>query len=126
MNAALPPIQPPPEDGLPVLAVDTSGARASVAVLLGTGAMTRQGRPGDQASVSLHALLADVLDAAGLTVRDVRLLAAVRGPGSFTGLRVGLAAVSGLSLATGVAAKGISTTAAVALASGREGAVIVV
>ena len=126
MHAPAPEMQPLPEDGLPALAVDTSGPRASVAVLLGPDAVTREASPGEQASVVLHALLEDVLHAAGVSVRDLRLLVAVRGPGSFTGLRVGLAAVSGLSLATGVAAVGVSTTAAAALASRREGAVLVV
>src|SRR5205085_1970961 len=50
----------------------------------------------------------------------------VRGPGSFTGLRVGLAAAQGLAAAAGVEARGVETTRAIALASGRRGRFAVV
>lgn len=46
---------------------------------------------------------------AGLTLRDVTRLAVIAGPGSFTGVRVGVAYMRGLALVTGVPCLGITT-----------------
>jgi tRNA threonylcarbamoyladenosine biosynthesis protein TsaB len=46
---------------------------------------------------------------AGLTLQDIDLFAVTTGPGTFTGLRVGLATVRALSQATGKPAVGIGT-----------------
>jgi ribosomal-protein-alanine N-acetyltransferase len=57
----------------------------------------------------LPAEVMTLLDAHGLTPRDVSLYAVVTGPGSFTGLRVGVAATQGLALAGRTRALGIPT-----------------
>jgi len=49
------------------------------------------------------------LDANGLTYANIDLLAVVSGPGSFTGIRIGLAALRALALATGKPVVGISS-----------------
>lgn len=61
-----------------------------------------------------------------LTVQELDLLVAGVGPGSFTGLRVGLAAVKGLALATNCPIVGVSTLEAIAypIALSRPGDVI--
>ena len=72
-------------------------------------------------------LLEDVdalLRQAGAHTADVEALAVGIGPGSFTGVRVGLATARGLALALGVPAAGVSTLDA--LAAGAPGAVPVV
>lgn len=43
-----------------------------------------------------------LLDEAGLSIKDVDLIVANRGPGSFTGLRIGMSTGKGLSCATGI------------------------
>jgi tRNA threonylcarbamoyl adenosine modification protein YeaZ len=72
-------------------------------------------------------LLEDVdalLRQAGMQTRDVEALAVGIGPGSFTGVRIGLSTARGLGLALGIPAAGVSTLDA--LAAGAPGAVPVI
>src|SRR5262249_13045992 len=62
----------------------------------------------------LMGMIGDALAQAGLTVAELGRIAVTAGPGSFTGVRVGIAAVRGLSLATGCPAVGIGTLAVIA------------
>lgn len=78
---------------------------------------------------ALLPLIAEVLGQAHVQYRDLHLLAATTGPGVFTGVRVGLAAVRGLRLALGIPAIGIGTlpaTAAAARAAGVAGPLAVI
>jgi len=61
-----------------------------------------------------------VLRSAGLQLTDVDLFAAAAGPGSFTGLRIGLATVKSLAVAMNKKCLGVSTLAAVAHAAGES------
>jgi tRNA threonylcarbamoyladenosine biosynthesis protein TsaB len=61
-----------------------------------------------------------VLLAADLRLSDLQLLAVSIGPGSFTGLRIGLSVVKGFSLAAGVPVVGVPTLEALAHAAGRR------
>ena len=51
----------------------------------------------------------DALDKSGLEYQDLDLLAAVTGPGSFTGIRLGIAAVRGLGMAANVPVTGVNS-----------------
>lgn len=64
----------------------------------------------DQAARLLPAI-AEALRTAGVERRSLSLLAVTIGPGSFTGVRVGLAAARGLAVGLGLPLAGISTTA---------------
>jgi len=65
----------------------------------------------------LPAELDRVLQAAGVSLRDIDLLAVASGPGAFTGLRIGLAAIQGVAMATGRPVVGVSALEALALAA---------
>jgi tRNA threonylcarbamoyladenosine biosynthesis protein TsaB len=56
-----------------------------------------------------------LLDRCGVTRRDISGIGVSRGPGSFTGLRIGLSAAKGLAYAWGVPVVGIGTMEALAL-----------
>src|SRR5215210_9449557 len=59
-------------------------------------------------------LIARVMDAARCEFADLDRIAVTVGPGSFTGLRVGIAAARGIALAAGKRAVGVSTLSAYA------------
>jgi tRNA threonylcarbamoyladenosine biosynthesis protein TsaB len=83
-----------------ILALDTSSAAGSAAIVRdGAVVIERAGdrsrTHGERLPLELMAILRD----AGATLRDVDAFAVVIGPGSFTGLRVGIATIQGLALA---------------------------
>ena len=103
-----------------ILAFDTATDRATSA-LVDDGEVLGE-------RVSRAVVLLEDLDAllrqAGAHPRDVEALALGTGPGSFTGIRIGLAAAQGLGLALDVPAAGVSTLDA--LAAGAPGATPVI
>jgi tRNA threonylcarbamoyladenosine biosynthesis protein TsaB len=103
------------EKELLTLGVDTSTERRSVALVRGARVLAESSsglREGG--SASLLADIDQVLAAAGVRLKEVGLYAAAVGPGSFTGLRSGLATVKGLALTTGKPAVGVQTLHALA------------
>ncbi len=92
-----------------VLALDTTTRQGSVA-LARDGALVAV-YAGDAGTTHGERLPGDalkVLAAQGLRVADVDLFAVASGPGSFTGLRIGIATMQGLALANGKPLVGIS------------------
>ena len=80
-----------------ILAVDTAGKTAAVAVLRDDVLLYEaQCNNGLTHSETLLPMIDTALKAAGLTVDDLDVLGVTNGPGSFTGLRIGLAVVKGL------------------------------
>jgi tRNA threonylcarbamoyl adenosine modification protein YeaZ len=63
---------------------------------------------------ALIPLIGRVLDRAQLTFTEIDRIAVTTGPGSFTGLRVGISAARGIALATGKPVVGLTTLAAYA------------
>ena len=97
-----------------VLAIDTALAACSAAVL----DMSRGGITASETltmsrghAEALMPLVARVMDRAELEFADLDRIAVTTGPGSFTGLRVGISASRGIALAAGKPAIGLSTLA---------------
>jgi tRNA threonylcarbamoyladenosine biosynthesis protein TsaB len=78
----------------------------------------RGGDPTRTHAARLPADLLAVLDACGLTVADVDLFAVASGPGSFTGLRIGIATIQGLALVRQRRVVGVSALEALAQIAG--------
>ncbi|MFZ0029375.1 MAG: tRNA (adenosine(37)-N6)-threonylcarbamoyltransferase complex dimerization subunit type 1 TsaB [Pseudolabrys sp.] len=100
-----------------VLAIDTALEACSVAVLDTAHAEVRvhESLPMQRGHAeALMPLVARVLQRAQLDFADLDRIAVTTGPGSFTGLRVGIAAARGIALAAGKPAVGLSTLAAFA------------
>lgn len=108
-----------------VLALDTCLAACSAAVIDGERVLAQRTEPmarGHQER--LAPLVAEVMAAAGIGFEALERIGVTVGPGSFTGLRVGLAFAKGLAAALGVPAVGVGTLEA--LAEPYAGAVIAV
>lgn len=87
-----------------VLAVDTASSFGGVAVLNdenGGLSECRVGRVKRQFSEGVTEMIGLCLSNVSMTIDDVDCFAVTAGPGSFTGLRVGLSVVKGLAFATG-------------------------
>ena len=100
-----------------VLAIDTALAACSAAVLDTEygGILASESLPMTRGHAeALMPLIADLMAAADLRFRDIDRVAVTTGPGSFTGLRVGIAAARGIALAADKPAVGLSTLAAYA------------
>ena len=97
-----------------VLAFDTAGPRPSVG-LISHGRLFEEPLPEDRrASEDLLPAIRRVLASAGLRLEDCERIGVCAGPGSFTGVRVGLATAWALGRAAGVAVEAVSTLEAMA------------
>jgi tRNA threonylcarbamoyladenosine biosynthesis protein TsaB len=98
-----------------VLALDTTSRAGSVAVVQDGRVLTElAGDPQLTHGERLPGELINALDAARTPLGRVTLLAVAAGPGSFTGLRVGIASMQGLAMATGLRVVPVSAFEALA------------
>jgi tRNA threonylcarbamoyladenosine biosynthesis protein TsaB len=102
-----------------ILAIDTATRAGSVALARGADLLSLQ--TGDREishSVDLISTVAAALKSIGAKLNDVDLFAAASGPGSFTGLRIGLASIKSFAVSGGRRCVGVPTLAAIAHAAG--------
>jgi tRNA threonylcarbamoyladenosine biosynthesis protein TsaB len=104
-----------------VLALDTASPEPGVSLLAG-GEIYEERLPGDrQASEKLLSAIARCLQRAALPLSACERIAVCSGPGSFTGLRVGLSTAWGLGRAREIPVEAVSTLAGLADAARGEG-----
>jgi tRNA threonylcarbamoyladenosine biosynthesis protein TsaB len=104
---------------LRILALETSGRVGSIALLEADGGSARVLRdvllpPGERTARSLLPSIDALLRDHAWRPADVELIATTTGPGSFTGLRIGVVAAKTLAYATGAKLVGVHTLAAIA------------
>ena len=108
-----------------IIAVDTSGRQGSIALCRGDGenfeVLQLTSLEGGTYSAQLMPRIADALQRYNLDKSNVDGFVNVSGPGSFTGLRVGLATIKGLCEVLRKPLAGVSMLEAIALTYGRAG-----
>ncbi len=108
-----------------ILCIDTSGPACGVA-LLEDAALLYEATANNKLthSVNLMPMVEEALEKGGRTLKDVGLLACVTGPGSFTGVRIGVAAVKGMARALNLPCIGVDALAALAAGVSFENGIV--
>jgi tRNA threonylcarbamoyladenosine biosynthesis protein TsaB len=110
-----------------VLGIDTSTSATAVALRAADGGQAIEARDDPAAgahpghATRLLAMTDELLAAAGLTLAEVRRIAVGAGPGTFTGLRVGIATARALAQSLGAELVSVSSLAALASPALAEG-----
>jgi tRNA threonylcarbamoyladenosine biosynthesis protein TsaB len=98
-----------------ILAFDTSASATAVAVMHGDVLLAEDISPAEERHAeTLLPRIQQCLERSGLALAEIDLFAVGIGPGSFTGVRVGVATAKGLALATGKPVRGVVSLAALA------------
>lgn len=104
-----------------ILALETSGVAGSVAALDDDNLLVElELNPRQRSAQSLAPALVELATRAGWRAIDAQLVAVTVGPGSFTGLRVGVTTAKVLAYAAGAEVLGVSTLEAIALRAPAE------
>lgn len=92
-----------------LLAIDTSTGQAGLALGLPETTLARSWAAGRTQTTSILPAIDEMLREAGLAPADLGAVAVATGPGTFTGLRVGLSVAKGIVMARGIPLVGIPT-----------------
>ena len=104
-----------------LLAIDTATERCSVALRLDGRVIERSSEQPRGAADLVLPMVEAVLKEGGVRLADLDGIAYGRGPGAFTGVRIGVGVVQGLAFGAGLQTVGISNLAAVAQQVARPG-----
>jgi len=108
-----------------ILSLETATLAGSIAVSRGPTILAKQvGRPDVSHSNTLLSDINEILSKLNLSIRDMDLFAVANGPGSFTGLRIGLATVKALATTLDRSCIGIPTLEAIAHSAGVADAIV--
>ena len=103
-----------------LLAIDTCSTKCKVALLQQGSVSFREGNELQKAAQHVLVLIDNLLAEAGLVYNQLDALAVVTGPGSFTGVRIGVAIAQGLSLSSSTPVVPISSLAILARAASQK------
>ncbi|HEX9928256.1 MAG TPA: tRNA (adenosine(37)-N6)-threonylcarbamoyltransferase complex dimerization subunit type 1 TsaB [Pyrinomonadaceae bacterium] len=110
-----------------ILSLETSTRSGGVALLRGNEVLAeRAGKENSSQSAQLLSDIREILQKNDLDLKQINLLAVAVGPGSFTGLRIGVATAKALATALKIPIAGISTLEAAAACSEKDGEIGVV
>jgi tRNA threonylcarbamoyladenosine biosynthesis protein TsaB len=105
----------------PVLGIDTASSFASLALIAEGRVLAEISEPATSHGATLPITVARILGRTGLGPADLAAVAVGTGPGSFTGLRVGLSYAKGLAMAGGCAIVGVPSLDSMALSALEKG-----
>lgn len=108
----------------PLLAIDTAAPRLQLALLLDTGLDTLVEEMAQGQAERIFPAIDELLARNGLAYKDLGRIAVTTGPGSFTGLRIGLSAARGLGLALSLPVVGVPSLTAISLGGAGPTAVL--
>lgn len=97
-----------------ILGIETSAAQCAVALVDGARTVAKAEPMERGHAEALFPMIDAVLAEAGATLADLTRIGVCTGPGSFTGVRIGVAAARGLALGRGIPVVGITRFAALA------------
>lgn len=104
-----------------LLAIDTATTGCAVALSHDGGFYQQRTEAQQQSAQQILPLIAGLLDSAGLQLGQVQVLVVAAGPGSFTGIRIGIGVCQGLSMALNTPCVPLSTLAVRAGTAMRSG-----
>jgi tRNA threonylcarbamoyladenosine biosynthesis protein TsaB len=99
----------------PLLAIDTAAPRLQLALLRGEVADVLVEEMAQGQAERIFPAIEELLERNGVSYKDLRRIAVTTGPGSFTGLRIGLSAARGLGLALDIPVIGVPSLLALSL-----------
>lgn len=103
-----------------ILTIDTSSTNCSVALLRGDVLFERVSEAERQSAQRVLPMISELLLDAEIALRDIDLIGVVAGPGSFTGVRIGVAVAQGLSFSSVIPVVPLSSLALQAMATVSE------
>ena len=106
-----------------ILNIDTAGKNCSVALGKNGELVSWKELESEQYvhSEKLHLFIAEVLEGGGIKASDLAAIAVVSGPGSYTGLRIGVSAAKGMAYSLSVPLIAISSLESLCLSARKNG-----
>jgi len=107
-----------------ILAIETATERLSAALVTGEAVFERNADSRSSHCELLAGFIGDILKNAGMDFTDIHCVAVSLGPGSFTGLRIGIATAMGLAYSLGIVTVGVDTLMGMAWEAAEPGTLV--